>query len=65
MYGVNSKKLIFARIGITPNNPTGSRWQLVLSPLAKHVSAGNSAIWMTDTQDNINLFTGKLLLALS
>ena len=58
VYGVNSGKLLFLRVGVTPNRPTGTGWKHISSQPLTHVSAGNLAIWSIDFADSIYDFTG-------
>lgn len=53
---------MYVRVGITPNTPTGNGWRVVNSPRFKHVSAGDSVIWGIDLADDINYFTGNILV---
>jgi hypothetical protein len=53
---------LYFRLGITPNNPTGTRWKAFIAPLLKHVSAGaNFAIWGLSLANNIYCFTGRFI----
>ena len=58
MLGVNSANQLYARVGITAANPTGTKWVKILSPRFKHVSAGKSAIWAINAADYIFYYDG-------
>ena len=60
VYGVNAKKTLYVRDGVTANNPTGKYWRAVAATSFNHVSAGSSSLYGIDVKMDIFRHNGKI-----
>ena len=59
VYGVNVRKILYVREGVTDNKPTGTHWRAIAAPSLNHISAGSSSLIGVDLSQSILRFNGE------
>ncbi len=59
VYGVNGKKGLYVREGVTAKTPKGTHWRAVAAASFNHVSVGSSDVYGIDLTQSIFRFNGE------